>query len=325
MKNPLVSVVVPVYNVERYLKQCLESIVKQTYKNLEIILVDDGSTDQSGKLCDKWRRKDERVKVYHKENGGLSDARNYGIERASGEYIMFVDSDDTLELNAVELLQNVIVRDNVRMSIAAYNLVLGKRLVNKGDGFKDKILSQKEALARLLQEKGYAVSAWAKMYATELFSDIRFPRGKIFEDNGTTYKIILKCDKIGYSNHAVYNYYKRKGTLTTMSFSKKKLDFITLSDKMCEDILMVYPDLETQTLNKQVDVRFAILPQMFGVKLSKKEKDCKQDITNFLKSNKVRVLKDKNMNNRTRWAMRIFSFGTPIYRLTWRFYRRVAG
>ena len=236
MENDLVSVVVPVYNVEKYLENCVYSIIKQTYENIEIILVDDGSTDNSSSLCDSFMKRDKRINVYHKKNGGLSDARNYGIEQSKGKYLTFVDSDDTLENDCIEYLYNLLNKYNTMMSICNYNVITNNKIISyttKDLEFKfDKITALKE----LLKENKFSVSSCAKMYEKNLFNNVKFPVGKLCEDNGTTYKLVEKCAYIAYGSKSKYNYYKRENSIMTSSFNEKKFDLIELVEQMKSDL-----------------------------------------------------------------------------------------
>lgn len=262
MKNDLVSIVVPVYNVEKYLKKCIESIISQTYKNLEIILVDDGSTDGSGKICDDYLTKDKRIKVIHKQNGGLSDARNVGIGVATGKYITFIDSDDYVENDYIEYLYNLIINNKCDMSICSLKLHSKNKFIDNAINYNTCIFTNKECLKNMLCENGFNVSACAKMYKTKLFENIDFPYGKLCEDNGTTYKLILKCDKIAYGNESKYIYEMRNNSIMHTSFSSKKLDLIELTDLMYDDVIKIFPDLKDALIKRKIHSRFSILRQI---------------------------------------------------------------
>ena len=150
--SKLVSIVVPVYNVEKYLERCVDSLINQTYKNIEIILVDDGATDNSGELCDKLLFKDSRIKVFHKLNGGLSDARNYGINQATGEYLLFVDSDDWVENEIVEKLYNSIEQNSADISVCGFNDLVDDTITNKRGPVENKTLNSIDAINSLLYD-----------------------------------------------------------------------------------------------------------------------------------------------------------------------------
>ncbi len=324
MNSPLVSVVVPVYNVAKYLERCTMSLTKQTYENIEILLIDDGSTDESSELCDILAKKEKRILVFHKANGGLSDARNYGLRKASGDYVIFVDSDDTMEEDGIQYLVSLIEKNHTLMAIAPHYVVTDTKREKYGGEFADTVLTQEDALRRMLQEKGFTVSAWSKIYARGLFSDIEFPKGKIYEDNGTIYKVIMKCDYIAYGNKAVYDYYVRNGSLTKSGFSLSKMDYVDLSDEMCDDILIKYPDMIIPTDNKRLDVRFSVLAQMLDSRLSPAEKKKKKEMVDYLKEKK-RIIFNREYNRRTRIAMLALCVGTIFYKKAWHIYQRRKG
>ena len=220
----LISVIVPVYKVEKYLNKCVESIVNQTYKNLEIILVDDGSPDNCPKMCDEWAEKDARIKVVHKPNGGLSDARNAGMAVATGEYIAFVDSDDWINEKYIELLYNAVKDNNTKMSACDVEFVYDEDYNCITCEVPDiKLYSAEDALAALIQGKEVRAVAWNKLYHKNLLQDECFKVGKLHEDEFFTYKIIDKCDCVAYVDCRLYYYVQRSNSIMTTA-SIKHLD-----------------------------------------------------------------------------------------------------
>ena len=197
----MVSIIIPVYNVEKYIERMLATIVKQTYKSLEIILVDDGSTDSCGKICDEWAKKDNRIVVIHKKNGGLSSARNVGINIARGEYLFFCDSDDYISKNCVEYLYNTICNNQADIVVGNY---IETSLDNQGFNIykvDEHVLSGKQAIKEIYGKNNVQmVTAWGKIYKASLFDNIRYPVGLLHEDEGTTYKLYYKCKKVIVSN-----------------------------------------------------------------------------------------------------------------------------
>lgn len=213
--TPLISIIVPIYKVQKYLEQCVKSISLQTYKNIEIILVDDGSPDNCGKLADDLAKNDQRIKVIHKVNGGLSSARNAGIEVAKGDYIGFVDSDDTIEPFMYEKLLLLLQQENTKLSVCAVNYVYedGKVLRKNGMG-KNKTFNFCQAIIEMNSHRYFDMGAWSKLYHRSLFEDIRFPVGKLSEDYYIMYKIFDKAQKISYLDIPCYNYLQRKNSIT---------------------------------------------------------------------------------------------------------------
>lgn len=207
-KDSLVSVIVPVYHVEDYLDDCVRSIVAQSYSNLEIILVDDGSDDSCPQKCDSWAEKDRRIKVIHKTNGGLSDARNTGLDIAQGEYIAFVDSDDFVHKTYIELLLKIIEERECDIAICGFQKFLdGTQITEKLLKNDRKIMTPEECYK---ETDAFYDVAWNKLYKRSVIGDIRYPYRKLHEDIYTTYKIIFSASSIGVTNDELY-YYRQRG------------------------------------------------------------------------------------------------------------------
>ena len=215
-ESKLVSVIVPVYKVEQYLDRCLKSLVDQSYSNIEIILVDDGSPDKCYQICEKWAQRDNRIKVIHKANGGLSDARNKGLELAKGEYVCFVDSDDYVAKKYIEILYNLMRNNHTDMSAVSLKEVFSmEQEIDENEAYEKitTVFEGKEAIKQLFFNDTFANYAWNKMYKRELFENIRFPVGRKMEDLGTTYKLLLNAKRIAYSTQVLYYYYQREDSI----------------------------------------------------------------------------------------------------------------
>jgi glycosyltransferase involved in cell wall biosynthesis len=225
MGNDLISIIIPVYKVEEYLEKCIESVLKQTYTNLQIILVDDGSPDNCGKICDEYAKKDSRIEVIHKVNGGLSDARNVGIAKAKGKYIGFVDSDDYIKEDMYEILINLIKEYDADVSICnLYDVIDGKEYIrNNENGIQE--YSRLEILKEVLLDKNIQSYAWNKLYKKELFDEIKYPIGKKYEDIGTTFYVFEKCNKIVVTSKPEYYYLKRSDSLVNNVTESTVLDY----------------------------------------------------------------------------------------------------
>lgn len=225
--RPLVSVIVPVYNVEKYLEVCLNSILEQTYTNLEILVVDDGATDSSPIICDRFAELDARIKVTHQTNKGLSGARNTAMDIAQGEYFMCVDSDDFIERNCVERLLDALEFANADLAVGGYVYC-----DEKGERHEKKTVSQKkeisgaEQMKNLLTNQEIGDMAWCKLYKKELFDGIRYPLGKYHEDVFTTYKLLARSKKTVILPEALYNYRQVQGSIMNSHFTPKHLDGI---------------------------------------------------------------------------------------------------
>ena len=240
----LISVIVPIYKVEKYLDQCVESIVNQTYKNLEIILVDDGSPDNCPQMCDDWAEKEKRIKVVHKKNGGLSDARNAGLEIATGDYIAFVDSDDWIEKKYIEYLYQAIISTGADMSACDVRSVdEGHEVPEINDDIGEiKKLTPKEALGELIKGRTIRAVAWNKLYRANLIINEKFEVGKLHEDEFFTYRIIDKCQSLAYINVLLYNYLQRSGSIMS-TYSIRHLDSFEAGIRRLEFLKGKYPDL----------------------------------------------------------------------------------
>ena len=237
--EPLISVIVPVYNVERYLDQCMESIVGQSYPHLEILVVDDGSTDGSGELCDRWAGRDERIRVIHQPNGGLSAARNTALDAMTGEWVIMVDSDDVLHHDAASILLEAILREQADIVIGDHVIVYDDAApqwpagTHDGDN-KNAAYSQQDALLAVFYQQGLTHSAWARIYRAALFDDIRYPVGKLYEDLAIIYPLLKKCDKIVKIEQVVYGYRQRRNSILG-SFSPRRADVLEICEKLEKD------------------------------------------------------------------------------------------
>lgn len=229
-ENEMISVIIPIYNVENYLERCIESIKRQTYQNLEIILVDDGSTDKSSEICEIQSSLDKRIKVIHQKNSGVSAARNRGIDIAMGDYLCFVDSDDFIHSELLETLYKISQREDADIVTCEYQPFSQYEEIEEIQIMefpKTKNASGREALNWLFDDKRLGVTVvWNKLYKRKIFSDIRFPEGKIHEDQFTTYQLLYKAEKVSYVNLKLYYYLQRENSIMHGDFSAKRLDAI---------------------------------------------------------------------------------------------------
>lgn len=244
----LISVIVPVYNVSAYLRRCVDSILTQTYENLEVILVDDGSTDSSGVICDEYAGKDSRVQVIHKANGGLSSARNAGLDRARGDYVAFVDSDDWIERETYEYLLGLVHKFGVKLAYTGrYDVEeeTGERKKGLCPKTEEKI-SARELVGRIFLWDNVDSAACDKLYERSLFENHRYPEGKVCEDVPVTYRVILETDFVAVGNRPMYNYYHRKGSITQSQVSEKTFHFTQHTAEIYPDIRDHYPEIAPQ-------------------------------------------------------------------------------
>lgn len=290
----LISVIVPVYNIENYVDRCVESIVKQTYKNLEIILVDDGSSDRSACICDQWKERDTRIKVIHKRNGGLSDARNTGIKSATGNYYSFVDGDDMLDSQMIEKLYNALISANADVSMCRMEKIEQfKRYATRE--FLDNNISKIEldgvgAIRLLLREK-IDCSACLKLYKKEMFSNLEFPYGKTNEDFVLMYKLFYKTQKIIYISDILYYYYFRENSITSSSFSEKQFDKIDNCIEMLEYIKFNLPEIKNEAYYYLQKQSLYLLKTLCITGLEKQYRNRYKQIRRILKENSIRIIK----------------------------------
>lgn len=225
----LITIVVPIYNVEEYLNKCIETILCQTYENIEILLIDDGSTDNCGNICDLYAKKDSRVKVIHKENGGLSDARNTGIEAANGKYICFIDSDDYISPIFIETLYNLCKENNTKISQCSFNIVYDNN-GKSGEAEQEVNIYTSEEMVKNLYNEKYVetVIVCDKLYDITLFKNIKFPKGKINEDEAITYKLFYEAESICTTNLKLYFYRKNLNSITNSKFTLKNLYYLSV-------------------------------------------------------------------------------------------------
>lgn len=214
MNNALISIIIPIYKVEPYLRRCLDSVVNQTYTNLEIILVDDGSPDDCPKICDEYASRDNRIIVIHKKNGGLSDARNAGLDICKGEYISFIDSDDWVERDYIEVLFNLLQKTNADIAVGNHQLFSEDGVVYPQNIFFDSVLDGYDATTMLIfKEPIQFVVSWCKLYKRNLFGKVRFPVGKIREDECTSYQFFHYSKIVSTTSKTLYHYLKRPDSI----------------------------------------------------------------------------------------------------------------
>lgn len=317
----LISVIVPIYNVEKYINKCIDSIINQTYTNLEIILVDDGSPDNCGKICDEYAEKDNRIKVIHKENGGLSDARNVGIKNAKGMYVTVVDSDDYIEQKYIEILYKSIKENETDLAIGSHKVIYENGTIIDKSTNEENVLESKNVLKRILYDEGIDLSAWAKLYKKELFYSIQYPKDRLYEDAATTYKLIDSSNKISIISKPIYNYMIRNNSITNNDFSKKKMDLIISTEEMATYIKEKYPDLEKATKRRLMYAYLSTLTQLS--KSKQKYLNEQKKLIDYIKKNGKEFLLDNDAPMRDKIAIISLSFGFWFYRLSWRVYEKI--
>lgn len=274
-----ISVIVPVYKVEPYLDKCLSAIVNQTYTNLEIILVDDGSPDNCPAMCDAWAEKDSRIRVIHKTNGGLSDARNAGMAVATGELMAFVDSDDWIAPDMYEHLYRRLAEDNSDIAACGVQMVWedktpSRTLTREGSC----VLNQEEAMRAIIEESWLKQPVWYKLYKTALVRDILFPKGKYHEDVFWSYQAVGRTQRVSVSDHIGYYYLQRGGSIMGEGYSLKRLDAVEAKVQRCAYIQERFPALSPLAIK---DLWFTCIYQGQLALRAQDKAEAEKILTNF--------------------------------------------
>jgi len=267
MQRILISVIIPVYNVEKYLHECINSIIGQTYHNLEIILIDDGSTDSSGVICDEYEKQDSRIIVLHKKNGGLSDARNAGLDNCRGEYIAFVDSDDYISPYFIEImLYNIIDFQADMVTLAEWvdfwdgDIILPDLALHNRD-YKAQVINSEIVLQMMFYQR-IATGAPFIFCKKDIFKEIRFPYGYLYEDLATTYKAFIKANKVVLLRSKLYVYRHRKDSIVQRSFSKEKLICLTIANELYKDVCIYNIKLKKAVITRIFSTIFSVFLQV---------------------------------------------------------------
>lgn len=311
-KSPKVSIIVPVYNCAKYLKSCVTSILSQTYQNLEIIFIDDGSTDDSLGLLQSYAKSDSRIKVVSQKNQGLSATRNTGLHKSTGDYVTFVDGDDQIEPTMISNMVNALLQEKADIIACSFKeLYPSGKLIGFSHSQKSQVFDTKNALKAMLKEQGFMLSATMKLFPLDYFNDVKFPIGKLHEDVGTTYKLIMKAQKIAFIPDELYIYH-HYGTSITRSFDNRKFDLIDLTDQMCDDIVQKYPDLKNTANERRMRARFSLLRQLPARHPRKKE------LINYLKNHKAYITKNPEATLSDQVALRIVLKSPKLLKLAYR-------
>ncbi len=324
-----ISIIVPVYNVKEYLKLCVESIVAQTYSNLEIILVDDGSTDGGGELCDEIAKTDDRIRVIHKPNGGLSDARNAGLDIATGDYIGFVDSDDTIESDMFELLLNNLLEYDAEISCCRYTRVWEDGKEEKiGDDHIVSVYKDNDGLKEYVYGKTMDPFVCNKLYKAELLNSSngtkqRFVKGIVGEDNPFNIEILKNVKTVVLAGEAKYRYLqKRAGAITNSSVSQKKIDSVFFWDSVRKDCAKNYPELEIYALRRQALFYIGLYNMIYNNKQYKSEAKI---IRNFIKEHNSAIQKSELCERVLKLSSALIATVPWMYTIAMKVYKKIIG
>lgn len=322
MKNELISIIIPIYNVSEYLDKCLASVVNQTYSNLEIIAVNDGSTDNSHEIIRNWAERDKRIVPINKKNGGLSSARNCGLDIAKGSYIMFIDSDDFIEKSMVEILYYNAIKYKRKISICNryYYYPTGEKKLRFADKSYIKDLKKDDALLNLINNIDFDMSAWAKLYSKELWKDIRFPTGKLSEDYFVMYNIFSLSDGVVYTSRPLLYYLQQRGGSITQK-NRLIYDYVEAAREQMEFIKENYPRLATYAESAYCLSYFTIFNKVIqnGGVVSD---DFIREMNIVVKSYSKNVYKNIYVSSAKKIQLFIFKYFRVVYPLLLKLYKK---
>ena len=322
--NPLISVIVPVYNTEQYLPKCIKSILNQTYRNIELILVDDGSTDGSGKICDEYARMNSHVTAIHKENGGQASARNVGLDLAKGSIISFVDSDDFIETDMLECLYSQLQSSNNQISMC------GRFNVNEETNSKSEFFTlahlnsweKTEAIKRFLLSDKIDGSPCDKLIPKELIGSVRFPVGYICEDIPFIYEVLKKCDCVRHIGLPKYNYVQRNGsTSKPLEISEKERGMILYPEAIRADVITNFPDLKNEA--DYFYLSRCLIFQEWKRRSLKSDPSQKKNLENLKREYSI-IADNPYFSARTKMKALIYKCGFSSLYLAWRMIRDYA-
>ena len=283
--KPLVSIIVPVYNIGEYVGKCLDSVCGQSYENLEILVIDDGSTDESGKICDEFAAKDKRLKVYHKKNGGLSDARNFGTKKARGEFVALIDGDDFVQEEYVSRMVKA-TKEDTDIVICGFNDTVPNEMTMSG----------RESAERLLiKQDNLEIVAWNKLYRRELFDKIQYPKGEKHEDSLTTYKILAAARVVKYIPGSLYNYVVREGSIMN---SADLISRLNAREKAAKEAVEYFADDEELKQAAEIAILTAKLAFMDAAAKGKIDKKYFKVNSEWIKKHNNMFRKHKFMNKK---------------------------
>ncbi|MBR3188447.1 MAG: glycosyltransferase [Lachnospiraceae bacterium] len=258
----LISVVIPVYNVKPFLRMCADSVFSQTFRNLEIIFVDDGSTDGSGEMCDELAKEDSRVRVIHQENGGLSAARNTGIDASTGAWLYFLDSDDAISSVTIAHLWTSCIRTKADVSVGDFMRFSEREVPEERRKFTSQSMGTEEALRRMLMNEGFGHQAWGKLFKRELWESLRYPKGLLYEDYAVIYDVMLGAKKIAAVTDALYFYRMQEGSIMHSKIGERNLTLLDTSERVTKMLSEHYPSLRGPAVRLQVVTYMRFLSDM---------------------------------------------------------------
>lgn len=318
MFKPFVSVIIPVYNVENYFPRCMKSVIAQTYSNYEVVLIDDGSTDDSGNMCDKYSAEYDNIRVIHQNNQGLSAARNNGVSVARGDYICFVDSDDYISIDYIEKMVTAIELYKADIAVIKICSISDQTVIPveyKDDYIEYQLMDTQTALEKMLYGRLFGVSACAKLYRKETVEKYLYPVGVYYEDLGVTYKIIGECSKVIYVDSAAYFYVKRKGSIRHSHWQEKHLYGVEAAKQE-----LIFVEKRYSDIVNAAKCRYILILLDYMELLREHSKEDRKRFKLFRKEMLVyagEVLKDRNVTQNTKIKIGIVSMGYLPMCIAW--------
>lgn len=310
----VISVIIPVYKVEKWLDRCLQTVVSQTYRELEILLVDDGSPDACGAMCDGWAQKDGRIRVIHKENGGLSSARNAGLEAATGEYVMFVDSDDLLHPELCARLHRALTGSKAGVAVCDCAHIFGDSAPEYALSEERGVMAATQAICAMWYQTSFLPSAWAKLYRRDIFRQLRFTEGQLYEDIDVMHLLLAEGSSVVYEPSRLYGYVHREGSITTRSFGPRDLDILKVARKLLE-YAAAHPELESAAR-----CYACVAALRVALNAPRELTEGHAQAQELLKAYAKQVRKDPNARKKTRIGLWLYAYCRPLMGLI---YRRV--
>lgn len=309
---PEISVIVPVYKVEPYIHKCVDSILAQTFTDYELILVDDGSPDTCGNICDEYAQKDARIHVIHKENGGLSDARNAGMKIACGEYVIFIDSDDYIDADMLSYLYENLKKADADMATCGIYEVYADR-IEKQEEEPDFVCSGEEAFRCILRGHTIRGEIWNKLIKRSCISDLEFPKGKLYEDIFYTVDMMQRIKKVAVGTKPKYYYLHRSDSITGKAYRPKLFDIIDGYTKNYQVVQHAFPKLEEEAECLWIWSRFIVLDKML-LEENYRSIDRFEELVTFIKQHFRRIIKNPYFQRNRKISAIVLLISIPLYR-----------
>lgn len=320
MTTDLISIIVPVFNIQDEIKTCLKTIQSQTYKNFEVLMIDDNSSDHSPEICKNFEQEDNRFKYFWKENGGISSVRNFGLKKIKGNYISFIDGDDYVKSDFLSFLVNLLKSTQSDIAQCGHYIQYSQtKCIEKDKKHTKVLLNRHSALESLCYNGFYDVTLWNKLFRREVFHNVKFPEGIDYEDTATSYLLVENANKFALDMTSKYFYVQRYNSIANgVKFNDHKFDLIDVGDSMADYISKKYPDLTEATNVKRSLVRLSTISQMVNANYinHSKIKSIRMELLRISKS----VLRNKKASLRDKMGIILMKIGFPIYAIVWKVY-----